>query len=182
MDESPGEIARRYSKTIFERAKETGRLTEWSETLQSLADLVQMPDVNKFITDPRTTTEELVDFMRETMLGTAASCEEKKLVTDLAKDRSLHLLPLIRSYYKERERDVSEGKEVLIKTAFPLDEDQVSSITKYLKDRFNVVTGSTVVEVDKSLIGGVIIRFDDTVIDGTVRGKLQALEKALMAP
>lgn len=182
MDQSPKEIARRYSKTIFEKAKETGRVAEWSETLQSLADLVQMPEVNQFITDPRITKDELVDFMRETMIGTAASKEEKELVTALAKDRSLHLLPLIRSYYKERERDAAEGKEVLIQSAFPLDEAQVSSITKYLKDRFNVVTGSTVVEVDKDLIGSVIIRFDDIVIDDSIRGKLQALEKALMAP
>jgi F-type H+-transporting ATPase subunit delta len=182
MDKSPKEIARHYSKTIFERAKETGSIAEWSETLKSLADLVQMPQVNRLITGPRTTTEELVDFMRETMIGTTASWEEKKLVTDLAKDRSLQLLPLICSYYKERETDASESKEVLIKTAFPLDEAQVSFVTKYLRDRFNVLTDSTVVEVDKSLIGGVIIQFDDIVIDDSIRGKLQALEKALMAP
>jgi F-type H+-transporting ATPase subunit delta len=181
MSESPKDIARHYSKTIFERAKETGSIAEWSKTLKNLAALVQIPHVTQLITDPRTTAEELVDFMRETMLGRTASWEEKKLVTDLAKDRLLQLLPLICSYYQERERNASGGKEVLIKTAFPLDETQIAAVTNRLQDRFNFETERTIVKVDKSLIGGVIIQFGDVVIDGSIRGKLQALEKALMA-
>lgn len=173
------EIARHTSKTIFERAKETGRISEWSETLKALTDLVQMPEVSKAIKDPRVTTEELAGFIRETLIGTGFSAEEKKLITDLAQERSLYLLPLIHAYYKEREQDAAGSKEVLIKTAFPLNEAEVASITDRLKDRFKIVADSVVVEIDKSLIGGVIIRFGDTVIDGSIKGKLTALEKAL---
>jgi len=173
------DIARHASKEIFERARETGRIGEWSETLKSLSALVQMPEVNKAIKDPRITTEDLADFMRETMLGAEISSEEKKMITDLAQKRSLDLLPLIHSYYRERERDAAGSKEVFIKTAFPLDEGQVSSITSRLKDRYNVVADSIVIEVDTSLIGGAIIKFGDTVIDGSIKGKLAALEKAL---
>jgi len=173
------DLARRASKEIFERARETGRIAEWSETLKGLASLVQMPEVNKAIKDPRITTEDLADFIRETMLGAEISSEEKKLITDLAQKRSLDLLPLIHSYYREREKDAAGSKEVFIKTAFPLDEAQVSSITSRLKDRYNVVADSVVIEVDTSLIGGAIIKFGDTVIDGTIKGKLAALEKAL---
>ncbi|HEX2751972.1 MAG TPA: F0F1 ATP synthase subunit delta [Alphaproteobacteria bacterium] len=173
------DIARHASKEIFERAKETGRIAEWSETLNSLANLVQMPEVAKVISDPRVTTTDLADFMRETMLGTSLSSEEKKLITDLGQKRSLHLLPLIRSYYQEREKDAAGSKDIFIKTAFPLDKIQVASITDRLKDRFNVIAGSVVVEIDQSLIGGVIIRFGDKVIDGSIKGKLAALEKSL---
>jgi len=175
------EIARQSSKAIFERAKVTGRIEKWGEILGSLAELVQMPEVSGAIKDPRITTEDLAGFMLETMLGADLSSEEKKLVTDLAQKRSLDLLPLIHSYYKERERDAAGSKEVLIKTAFPLDEAQVASITNSLRKRFNVVADSVAVEVDKSLIGGVIIRFGDTVIDGSIKGKLAALEKSLMS-
>jgi F-type H+-transporting ATPase subunit delta len=173
------DIARHASKEIFERARETGRIGEWSETLKSLSALVQMPEVNKAIKDPRITTEDLADFMRETMLRAEISSEEKKMITDLAQKRSLDLLPLIHSYYRERERDAAGSKEVFIKTAFPLDEGQVSSITSRLKDRYNVVAESVVIEVDTSLIGGAIIKFGDKLIDGSIKGKLSALEKAL---
>jgi len=65
-----------------------------------------------------------------------------------------------------------------VTSAFKLDEKQQTTLLNALKKRLNRDISITT-QVDKTLIGGAILRAGDTVIDGSVRGRLNRLSEAL---
>jgi F-type H+-transporting ATPase subunit delta len=70
---------------------------------------------------------------------------------------------------------------VYVHTAYELSDDQKAELTEALEK----YTGKSVeshFQIDESLIGGVAVRIEDTVIDGTVRYKLDKLEEHFMQP
>jgi F-type H+-transporting ATPase subunit delta len=69
---------------------------------------------------------------------------------------------------------------VTVTSAYELDGEQQTKLADALKKRLNREISITT-QVDKSLIGGVILRAGDTVIDGSVRGRLNRLSEALTA-
>ncbi|WP_438887961.1 ATP synthase F1 subunit delta, partial [Bacillus cereus group sp. BC306] len=70
--------------------------------------------------------------------------------------------------------------DVTVVSAYKLDSKQQTKLANALKKRLNHEISITT-QVDKSLIGGVILRAGDTVIDGSVRGRLNRLSEALTA-
>jgi F-type H+-transporting ATPase subunit delta len=100
------------------------------------------------------------------------------LVRLLADNGRLIVLPEIALLYEER-RVASRGlREVLIRSAFPVDSTQEQALAAALARRFGGQVELTV-EQDPDLIGGVEIRAGDLVIDDSVRGKLKQLAHAL---
>ena len=69
---------------------------------------------------------------------------------------------------------------MLVTSAYALDNQQQTKLATALKKRLNREISITT-QVDKALIGGVILRAGDTVIDGSVRGRLNRLSEALTA-
>jgi F-type H+-transporting ATPase subunit delta len=80
----------------------------------------------------------------------------------------------------ESERDRAEGRShVEVTSAFALTETQQKSIADSMRKRLGTEVDVSVT-VDKSLIGGVVIRAGDTVIDASLRGRLNQLGQSLM--
>lgn len=180
MKPTPKEIAKSYSKPLFDDAKKADCLVECGNALKIISAFVQRPDVNKVIMDRRfDRMEEISEIMKEFCFGTDMPPEVKSFVSQLTKDHALHLIPLVSSFYDERVRDETGNKIVVIKSAFPMSKQEADSITDRLKQKFNFIADRTIIEVDNSLIGGAIICFGDKVIDGSIKGKLTALEKTL---
>ncbi|MBA2337596.1 MAG: ATP synthase F1 subunit delta [Acidimicrobiia bacterium] len=95
------------------------------------------------------------------------------LATGRARDLSAIADDLVRVAVASRERQVAE-----VRTAVPLDDDQVHRLEEALAR----VTGHQVelkVTVDPDVVGGIVARVGDTVIDGSVRRRLDSLRTAL---
>jgi F-type H+-transporting ATPase subunit delta len=73
----------------------------------------------------------------------------------------------------EREREMAE-----VRSAIPLDDDQQARLARALSDALGKQVEVRVV-VDKAVMGGLVARVGDTVIDGTVRRRLDQLREAL---
>jgi F-type H+-transporting ATPase subunit delta len=97
----------------------------------------------------------------------------------LAEKNRLSYLPEVEKIFEE-ERAESEGRSrVEIRSAFELDDAQKSQITSAMSARLGTdVTLS--VQVDDSLIGGVVIRAGDLVIDASLRGRMNRLANSLL--
>jgi F-type H+-transporting ATPase subunit delta len=119
---------------------------------------------------PRT---EFIAFFLD-VCGKKLDAEAGNFIRVLHENRRLALLPEIARLYDELRAEAESRVEAEVASAFEIGDAQLKSIAAALKKRFGRdVTLTT--RIDPSLVGGVVIRAGDLVIDGSVRGQLHAL-------
>jgi F-type H+-transporting ATPase subunit delta len=89
------------------------------------------------------------------------------------------LLPEIQKRFEEYKNDVRGVVDAYIDSAYPLEDTQLQTLIGDLERRFRRRINPHV-NVDGSLIGGVKVVVGDTVIDGSIRGKLAGMSAALL--
>jgi F-type H+-transporting ATPase subunit delta len=87
-------VARPYAEAVFERARETGRLGDWSETLQFLATAMREPELVAFVTDPKLTPAQRTEVMLDVGQG-RLDAEARNLIRVLVENDRLVVLPEI---------------------------------------------------------------------------------------
>jgi F-type H+-transporting ATPase subunit delta len=170
-------IARPYAAAVFERAKETGQVAGWSEALALLATIGSDPELARQVGNPNISRERVRDLILG-VAGDALPAEASNLVKLLAENGRLVLLPELSGLF-EVMRTAQEGtRTAQVRSAYSLTKAEQQHLSKILANRLG---GSVelAVELDKSLIGGVVIRVGDLVIDGSIRGKLEKLATEL---
>lgn len=170
-------IARPYANAIFELAKRKRALDAWSRELAVLAAVAAEPSIKDVIDSPAATSVQKANSLAR-VCGDDLSAEGKQLLQVLAGNRRLHLLAEIGTQYEELRAQEQATLEVEVVSAYALDDAEQTRIIEALARRFEreIVLTS---RVDESLLGGAIIRAGDTVIDGSVRGKLEKLSESL---
>jgi F-type H+-transporting ATPase subunit delta len=170
-------VARPYAEALFQRAFETGRLSQWSETLQFLAAAMRDPELIAFVTNPKLTPGQRVELMLD-LGGARLDAEARNLVKVLVENDRLVVLPEIAALYETRRREAEGQTKVVVTSALPLEPAVLDQLAAALKAKLGQQVEITT-EEDPSLIGGVRIRAGDTVIDGSVRGRLYQLANEL---
>ena len=171
-------IARPYALAAFKQAEQEEALAEWSEMISLLARVVSDRQMKSILASPKVKREQLADLIIE-ICGDSLSRTGGNFVRVLAEKSRLSYLPEVEKIFEE-ERAESEGRSrVDIRSAFELDDAQKSQITSIMSARLGTdVTLS--VQVDDSLIGGVVIRAGDLVIDASLRGRMNRLANSLL--
>lgn len=170
-------IARPYAEAVFDRAKETGQLDAWSKALALIAAIASDPQVAPQIANPNVPRERIRDLLIQ-VAGDALPGEATNLIRLLTDNGRLAAIPEIAGLFEAR-READRGvRQVLVRSAYPLGEDDRGSIAEAMTRRLGAQV-ELAVEEDPGLIGGVEIRAGDLVIDDSVRGKLKQLAHAL---
>jgi len=171
--------ARRYSQTVFKMALEAQELNRWQTDLRKIASLVRDEAVFTLLENPDVSSDEKIRVLSE-RLG-ELNPMVLKLVSLLAAKGRLGMITDIADEYQrllDSYRGV-EGVEIAeVTTAVPLDDEDRLRIAQSITD----MVGKPVAlkpNVDTSLIGGIIIRVGDKLIDGSIRSKLAALRKEI---
>jgi F-type H+-transporting ATPase subunit delta len=171
--------ARRYAEAIFEIAMENESFVQWSGDLQTIADFVSEADVAGLLASNRVPREE-----KMRLLGAGLEQEISALAMNLVRileDKSkLHLSRDIQVIFQEKVDDARGIAHAVVTTAVPLSDDERNAIAAKLSS----VTGKQVditPVVDEAIIGGLIARIGDQLIDGSTRTKLLALKRQLAA-
>lgn len=172
-------IARPYAVAIFNLAKEEKTLSDWSDMLSLISDIVENEDVNSFIHDSK-----VLDADREKLIlnicGDKIDSGGKNLIKLLIEYKRLLILSEITLLFEEL-KDKDEGViEAEIIMADQPDKKMVENLLQSLEKRFNKKIEGKVV-IDKSIVGGTKIIVGDTVIDASVRGQLDNLAYTLKA-
>lgn len=170
-------VARPYAQAAFDEARERGELKSWSEILKSLAQVVIYPEVRAVITSPRIIKRQLVDLMLA-LSGDKVSEIQKSFVKLLIEGQRLELLPEIVMLFEAMRAEEEKSVDVVVTSAFDLSEAQMQKITEALQKRMGREIKLRC-ETDRKLIGGVVIRAGDKVIDGSARTHLSELANAL---
>lgn len=170
-------LARPYARAAFEVAQFADSLETWSTMLAQLAAVTSNEKVVAALSSPSLTGEQQTDIVTG-ICGDEISPQIQNFIAILAENKRLELLPEILALFEILKADLEKTVEVDITTAFPLADDTEQSIAKALKERLQREI-SIRSEVDKDLLGGMVIRAGDLVIDGSVRGKLRKLAEAM---
>jgi F-type H+-transporting ATPase subunit delta len=168
---------KRYARAAFELATEKNELEVWHEDLKKMADLAIDQRVMALLQDPR------IPFDAKKSLLQKGLGEIHPLVFNLA-------ILLVSKGILSRSHDISQQYNNLldahrgverakVTTALPLaieEKEVVSRRLGEIVDRKVLIDG----QVDPSIIGGFIARIRDTLIDGSIRQKLETLKKNLV--
>lgn len=171
-------LARPYAAAVFKRAKETSSTGKWSEDLAFLTAIMESREIGEVIGNPKINKGILSELVTE--IGREKLDEEGlNFLKALLMNNRLSLLPHISQQYEALKAEDEGYLEVDVVSAYAFSEKAKQNFSSTLETKFNKKIHMNVT-VDKSLIGGVLVRAGDRVIDGTVRGQLQQLQKALM--
>jgi F-type H+-transporting ATPase subunit delta len=174
----PTTVARPYAEAVFKLAEQAGTLAQWSLMLAAMAQVARHPDMLALIGDPKVSdTQRSGIFLA--LCGEGVTPEAKNFVQLLLENRRLQLLPEIAQLFDDQKNEREGVVDAQISTAFELDAGQLQSLVADLERRFKRRVNPQV-RVDRSLIGGAKIVVGDTVIDGSVRGKLADMSAALL--
>ncbi len=165
--------ARPYAEAAFALARDARRLKPWSEMLGLLAAVVGDAGLQPLLDDPRLPRERLADLIIE-IGGQHLDSEAQNFVRILAENRRLALLPEIIELYETRRAEAEAIVEADVTSAYALTDAEQRKISEALKRRLGREVRVTT-HVDASLLGGIVIRAGDLVIDGSVRGRIAAL-------
>jgi F-type H+-transporting ATPase subunit delta len=169
------EIAQVYSRSLFEVAKEQGNLDRTKEELGAFADaLAQNRELSVFFFSPYFSTQEKEDGLRRTVVDA-----DPTLINFLRVLIENHRLPLIHRI--RRQFDVLWDHEhrrlpVAVTSAVELDR----SVVEALEGRIREQTGQNVElqsNVDPDILGGIVLQVGNSVLDASVRHRLEQLRK-----
>ena len=170
-------IARPYANAVFEIAKRKRAIDVWSRELALVATVADDPAIKDVIDSPAATSLQKANTLAR-VCGDDLSREGKQFVQVLARNKRLHLLAEISSQFEELRAQEQASLEVEVVSAYPMDDAEQKRLIGALARRFEREIQLTS-RVDESLLGGAIIRAGDTVIDGSVKGKLEKLSETL---
>ena len=172
-------IARPYAKAAFQAAKDSQTLTEWSEMLGYISAVAVDENMESVLDNPALTSEQKAQFFID-VCGEKLTSEVKNFIFVLSENNRLGLVSDIAELFEIYRAQLERSLDVSIESAFELSDVQSEKLAQALSKKLDrkVVIAST---VNQELIGGVIIRANDLVIDASVRGKIAKLAEAISA-
>jgi F-type H+-transporting ATPase subunit delta len=169
------QAAKRYAQAAFEIARDSGSIDTWRADLNDIAAVLTESEVAPVFADSRIPSEE-----REAMAGRALDIQPQALNLAkllVAKGRTADARAVSEAF--NRLADVHAGIEhAVITTAVELTPDQVRSIEQRLSTSLGKNVRATAV-LNPAILGGVVIRVGDHVVDGSIRTRLRQLRREL---
>ena len=170
-------LARPYAVAVFKRAKETTAIEKWSKDLAFMSTVLDHKDISVVIDNPKVNKQALSAFVLDICQGQVNE-EAENLLQLLVQNNRLTLVPIIATLFEAYKTEDAGYVDVEVVVAYAFSKEDkpkfASTLEKTLGKKVNMN-----VTIDKSLIGGVLVRAGDRVIDGSIRGQLQHMQKTL---
>ena len=170
-------IARPYAEAAFALARDGGALPKWAQTLQLLAAVASDAKVSAAVDNPRLSVAQKQSLFT-TVLGDKLDVITTRFVNVLLDADRVKLLPQINEHFQSLKRDADNVAKATVVSAFPLTEAQRADLKAGLARRYGRDI-EMVEQTDNSLLGGAKIIVGDQVIDRTVVGQLNKMERQI---
>ena len=173
-------LARRYAKALFSLGKELGKIEEYSSMLGAIAELYADESIG--VGDAVTNPLYPLDVRQKVMAKIAASVQADAIMTSflnlLFEKKRADILPDIAEAMQgmvDKDQNISHGSIV---SAVEIDDALLEKIQATLEK----LTGNKVIletQVDPSIIGGIIAKVGDLVLDGSIKTQLNGLKESI---
>lgn len=172
-------IARRYAKALMLIAKEDGQAETYRDELQGFVDLFDQEDrLEPMLTNPLYSAESRWKILNAVLQTLEITSVMRSFLTLLFNKGRIPYLRQIATYYNQLADELKGIVRADLISATDLPSDKVEAIREALAK----MTGKDVVletEQDPSIIGGVVTKIGDLVLDGSVKTQLENMRESL---
>ena len=170
--------AKRYAEAVFALAKQNGTFEAWQRDLDQLAELMEHPQVRIALESPNIAEARKAAVIDQAQVG--AQPEAKNLARLLLTRHRMGIAGQLADLF--RDQALAELGIVVaeVTTALPLDKTGETEV----KRRLTEIVGKQVeirTKVDPEIIGGIVARIGDQLIDGSVASQLRRLRERMVA-
>ena len=175
MNRNTGSV-RRYAEALFDLARDRGTLDAWAAELARLAELGNNPEAARLLATPggdAAAKRRVID-----AIAGPLSPEVGRLVDLLLESQRGHLFPALADAFVDRVREHRGILRADITTAVPLSDTDRAMVASRLRGHFGkeIELHS---QIDAEILGGVVARVGDQLLDGSLRGSLERLRQRL---
>lgn len=156
---------------------ETGQLERWQADLEKMGSVLQDKDLVSFLEHPKVSLERKSDMLQRLLQGIMPTA--MNLAHLLVAKKRLRIVPSLVAEYRRLVNAAQGVVEADVITAIPITDQEAERIGKDLAG----ITGKTVMlgaKVDHEIMGGLVVRLGDKLMDGSVRTRLQELRRRLV--
>ena len=174
-----GQISRRYARAIFGLSEGAPAHAKFLDEVRALtAEITGNPELTRAVLTPIHPRVERKGVVREVAKKLGISVEIAATAEILVDENRLQLLPALGDALQQLCDKEAGRVSARVTSAHPLDADAQRKIREALSRRVNA---DVAIEwaVDPALIGGVVARIGDMLLDGSIRTQLQQLEETL---
>jgi F-type H+-transporting ATPase subunit delta len=173
-----GAIARRYAEAVFGLALKQKTLEQTLDDVQGIADLFSKHTLAFLLREPKIPWQRKEKALREA-LSSRVLPTSLNLALLIVQRGLVDLMPNIANELRQMVLDYNNQAVAEVTTAAQMDANQQSLVKRALERR----VGKTILlqtKVNPEILGGVIARVGDQVIDGSVQQRLQVLKRQLL--
>ena len=171
------DAARVYAEALFEAGEDKGKINELQEQLAQFADAVDADrELQVFLFSPYLSSNDKVDGLRRAVTG--AEPQFANFLELLVEKGRMPEVFRIRREYDELWKKANRRLDVTVTSAIELDPGVVGKIGEEVERQ----TGEKVElssEVDDGILGGIVLRVGNMVLDASIRARLEKLRKSV---
>lgn len=173
-------IGRNYAETLLTLSKKHGQEAEWGALIDAIAVAMQEDRVFKtFLESPKLAASQKIEILNKALGKRVPQVFLRFLETVVAKRRQM-LIPVIASEYHALIDESEDRVHANVTMAREPDEKDKDALARHLSR----VLGKRVVphiSLNPAILGGLVVKVGDTVMDGSVRRRLATLRSRMLA-
>jgi F-type H+-transporting ATPase subunit delta len=174
-------IADIYARSLLELAEQSRSVDAVANDLETVSTLLeQNPDFEAFLASPYFAEQTKRDLVRKVLTGKLQALTLNFLSVMIDHDRGM-FLPEIIGRYRQLYRVYQGYRTVEVTVAQPMNDEQMEKLSRELAEALHAKVDLDV-HVDPSIIGGVVIRYEDKMVDNSVKGRLARTVNQLLTP
>jgi F-type H+-transporting ATPase subunit delta len=174
-------VATRYAQAFFDIAIEDEQIDEYGQELTILSDALSVhPEFFRLIRHPSLTNVQKKELVSKILTTCSLSKPTYEFLMVLERRKRINLIQKITSSYLRMADNQKNIITVIVTSAIPLSPNQQDALKNKLSQMIPSSVIKLKIQVSHEIIGGLIIRLKDKVIDGSVRGCLDRLKAEIV--
>ncbi|MBW5290318.1 MAG: ATP synthase delta chain [Candidatus Ruthia sp. Asou_11_S2] len=174
-------IAKPYANAIFELAQQDKSYLQWKMVLDAGTQLLVDQQMHRFIAFPNVLKQDKLSTIKallKSILARGLSEHEATFIGVLLDNNRINALPSISTLFESLMNTTSDAKMFNVISAYQLSESEKKQIVSDLANQYNKVV-SIDTTIDKDLVGGIIVKDGDKVIDMSIKAQVDELRLCL---
>lgn len=173
-------ISKTYGNALFELAVEEQKIDVFAEEIKEIMQILKAhTQLQQLMKHPKIVKEEKISILESIFKGNIQDELTGFLVLIIMKDRYSEIEHIL-NYFLEQVKALKKIGVCNVVTAIELQQEQKSKVEQKLLDTTDFLSMEMNYQVDQSIIGGMVIRIGDRVVDSSIATKIGEMQKELL--